>query len=93
MQPGRRVSAAHGPGMGILLSGTLLVRIGFDEHLLGPGDAISFDSAAPHRLFNAGDVPARAVWFVLGRGSVDVVEALTRAGRGARRLQRSCNPA
>lgn len=61
-----------GQEWGYLLSGTLTVRIGFDEFLLQPGDAISFDSQTPHRLFNAGDVPARAVWFVLGRGSADV---------------------
>ena len=53
-----------GQEWGYVLSGTLTVRIGFDEFLLQPGDAISFDSATPHRLFNAGDVPATAVWFV-----------------------------
>jgi transcriptional regulator with XRE-family HTH domain len=61
-----------GQEWGYVLSGTLTVRIGFEEFLLRPGDAISFDSATPHRLFNAGDTPARAVWFVLGRGSPDV---------------------
>jgi len=61
-----------GQEWGYVLSGTLTVRIGFDEFLLRPGDAISFDSATPHRLFNAGDTPARAVWFVLGRGSPNV---------------------
>ena len=61
-----------GQEWGYVLSGTLTVRIGFDEFLLQPGDAISFDSATPHRLFNAGVVPATAVWFVLGRGSADV---------------------
>ena len=61
-----------GQEWGYVLSGTLTVRIGFEEFLLQPGDAISFDSATPHRLFNAGDVPARAVWFVIGRGSANV---------------------
>jgi transcriptional regulator with XRE-family HTH domain len=61
-----------GQEWGYVLSGTLTVRIGFEEFLLRPGDAISFDSSTPHRLFNAGDVPASAVWFVLGRGSPDV---------------------
>jgi transcriptional regulator with XRE-family HTH domain len=61
-----------GQEWGYVLSGTLTVRIGFDEFLLRPGDAISFDSTTPHRLFNAGDTPARAVWFVLGRGSPNV---------------------
>ena len=61
-----------GQEWGYVLSGTLTVRIGFDEYLLQPGDAISFDSAVPHRLYNAGDTPASAVWFVLGRGSPNV---------------------
>lgn len=61
-----------GQEWGYVLSGTLTVRIGFDEFVLRPGDAISFDSATPHRLFNAGDAPARAVWFVLGRGAPNV---------------------
>ena len=63
-----------GQEWGYVLSGALTVRIGFEEFLLEPGDAISFDSATPHRLFNAGDVPATAVWFVLGRGSADVAK-------------------
>jgi transcriptional regulator with XRE-family HTH domain len=61
-----------GQEWGYVLSGTLTVRIGFEEFLLQPGDAISFDSATPHRLFNAGGTPARAVWFVLGRRSAAV---------------------
>lgn len=63
-----------GQEWGYVLSGTLTVRIGFDEYLLQPGDAISFDSGTPHRLFNAGDVPARAVWFTLGRRAADVAK-------------------
>ena len=63
-----------GQEWGYLLSGTLAVRIGFEEFLLKPGDAITFDSATPHRLFNPGDVPARAVWFVLGRRPAEVAQ-------------------
>ena len=63
-----------GQEWGYVLSGALTVRIGFDEFLLEPGDAISFDSATPHRLFNAGTVPATAVWFVLGRRAADVAK-------------------
>jgi transcriptional regulator with XRE-family HTH domain len=63
-----------GQEWGYILSGSLMVRIGFEEYLLGPGDAISFDSATPHRLFNAGDIPAKAVWFVFGRRSADVAK-------------------
>jgi transcriptional regulator with XRE-family HTH domain len=53
---------------GVVLSGRLRVTIGFDEeHELGPGDSITFDSTRPHRLENAGDVPVDAIWFVVGR--------------------------
>ena len=56
---------------GFVLEGTLAVDIGFEEHVLGPGDSISFDSTIPHRLANAGDVVVHAIWFVLGRGAVE----------------------
>jgi transcriptional regulator with XRE-family HTH domain len=56
-----------GQEFGYVLSGALRLNIGFDEHLLGPGDSITFDSSTPHRLSNAGDIPVTAVWFVLGR--------------------------
>lgn len=52
---------------GHLLSGHLGVQIRFKEYLLEPGDSIAFDSTQPHRLWNAGDVPARALWYVVGR--------------------------
>ena len=52
---------------GYVVSGRLGVRIGFDEHELGPGDSISFDSSSPHRLWAIGDEPARAIWVVLRR--------------------------
>lgn len=52
---------------GYVLEGRLEVKIGFDEYLLDPGDAISYDSTVPHRLANAGVGPVHAIWFVLGR--------------------------
>jgi transcriptional regulator with XRE-family HTH domain len=52
---------------GHLLEGRLGVTVGFNTYELEPGDAISFDSTMPHRLFNTGDVPAKAIWFVVGR--------------------------
>jgi len=70
--PSEAFQRHSGQEWGYVLSGTLTVRIGFDEFVLQPGDAISFDSATPHRLFNADDVPATAVWFTLGRRTVDV---------------------
>jgi transcriptional regulator with XRE-family HTH domain len=60
-----------GQEWGYVLSGRLGVTIGFDEHLLETGDAVTFDSTVPHRLYNAGKVPVHAIWFVLGRGHAD----------------------
>jgi transcriptional regulator with XRE-family HTH domain len=57
---------------GFVLTGQLGVTIGFDEYELGPGDAVSFDSTTPHRLFNRGTEPVHAIWFVLGRHSMEL---------------------
>jgi transcriptional regulator with XRE-family HTH domain len=56
-----------GQEFGYLLSGTLLVEVGFDAHELTGGDSISFPATTPHRLSNHGDEPAYAIWLVLGR--------------------------
>ena len=56
-----------GKEYGYVTQGRLGVRIGFDEHELEPGMAISFDASAPHRLWAVGDEPARAIWVVVGR--------------------------
>jgi transcriptional regulator with XRE-family HTH domain len=57
----------EGHEWGYVLEGRLEVKIGFDEYILEPGDAISYDSPVPHRLANVGDSPVHAIWFVLGR--------------------------
>ena len=56
-----------GREFGLVLSGTLGVTVGFEEHVLGPGDSISFESTIPHRLHNDGDQAVRAIWVTLGR--------------------------
>lgn len=61
----------NGHEWGFVLRGSLEVRIGFERYVLGPGDSISIDSSIPHRLANIGGVPVNAIWFVLGRDSVD----------------------
>jgi transcriptional regulator with XRE-family HTH domain len=66
---------------GYVVSGRLGVRIGFDDYVLGPGDAIAFDSTTPHRLVNVGDEPVHGVWFVLGRRPIEMTVA--RAGAGS----------
>lgn len=57
----------QGHEWGYVVSGTLHVTIGFEEYVLGPGDAISIDSMVPHRLSNHGPEPVQGIWFVLGR--------------------------
>lgn len=49
-----------------VVRGTLHLVVGFDEHELSAGDAITYDAAVPHRLTNRGDVDAEMVWFQLG---------------------------
>jgi transcriptional regulator with XRE-family HTH domain len=60
-----------GQEWGYVLSGRLGVTIGFDDHILEPGDAIALDSTMPHRLYNLGEEPVHAIWFVHGRRRVD----------------------
>jgi mannose-6-phosphate isomerase-like protein (cupin superfamily) len=57
----------NGHEFGHVLSGTLRIVVGFDEHILGPGDSITFPSSTPHRLSNDGPETVRAVWVVRGR--------------------------
>ncbi|HUO70380.1 MAG TPA: cupin domain-containing protein [Solirubrobacteraceae bacterium] len=52
---------------GHVVKGRLGVTIGFETYELGPGDSISFESTMPHRLFNMGEKPVEAIWFVVGR--------------------------
>ena len=54
---------------GYVSSGTLGVRVGFDEYELGLGTSIAFDSSSPHRLWTIGDEPVHAIWVVIGRAA------------------------
>ena len=56
-----------GKELGFVQAGELGVTLGFERHVLGPGDSICFESSIPHRLHNDGDEPVTAVWIVLGR--------------------------
>ena len=56
-----------GKEYGYVSSGTLGVRVGFDEYELGAGGSIAFDSSSPHRLWTVGDEPVHAIWVVIGR--------------------------
>ena len=57
----------NGRELGIVLTGQLGVKVGFEDTVLEPGDSIAFDSTIPHRLHNDGDEVAIAIWIVLGR--------------------------
>jgi mannose-6-phosphate isomerase-like protein (cupin superfamily) len=57
----------NGREFGIVLAGRLGVTVGFEEHVLEPGDSVSFASSVPHRLHNDGDEVVHAIWVVLGR--------------------------
>ena len=82
-----------GQEWGYVLSGTLTVRIGFDEYVLQPGDAISFDSATPTGC----STPATSRRGRSGSSSAAGRSTSSSADRGApdgrRRLRRGCNPA
>lgn len=53
--------------LGVVLSGSLGVDVGFSSGTLEPGDSIYFSSTIPHRLSNSTDVDCTAIWIVLGR--------------------------
>jgi len=52
---------------GYILEGRLTLRIDFDTYELDPGDSFCFDSGRPHLYVNATTIPAKGMWFVIGR--------------------------
>ena len=65
--PDESLMRHHGREYGYIISGRLGLQIGFQKYDLDPGDSIAFDSTTPHRLYNRGDEPVQAIWFVVGR--------------------------
>ncbi|MDH3499247.1 MAG: cupin domain-containing protein [Acidimicrobiia bacterium] len=65
--PDEALMRHRGREYGYVISGTLGVQIGAEEHVVVAGDSIVFDSSRLHRLYNKGDVPVESVWFVVGR--------------------------
>jgi transcriptional regulator with XRE-family HTH domain len=59
-----RLMRHAGAEYGHLLSGELVLTLGFQELRVGPGDSVAFESTTPHRYHNDGDVPAVGIWFV-----------------------------
>lgn len=64
---------------GYVTSGSLGLRVGFEEYELGPGGSISFDSTSPHRLWAIGEQPVHAIWVVVGRQADPRAETVLRA--------------
>jgi len=69
--PDESLMRHHGREYGYVVEGRMGIQLGFDVYTLEPGDSIAFDSTQPHRLFNMGDEPVHAIWFVVGRGADD----------------------
>jgi transcriptional regulator with XRE-family HTH domain len=57
-----------GRELGLLVSGSLVVELAGAEHALGEGDVIAYSSARPHRIRNAGEGEAVAIWVNLDAG-------------------------
>ena len=52
---------------GCIVEGELTLKIDFDEYVLTPGDSFCFDANRPHMYKNNSSMPARGIWFVIGR--------------------------
>jgi transcriptional regulator with XRE-family HTH domain len=69
--PDESLMRHHGREYGYVVTGRLGIQLGFELFELESGDSIAFDSTQPHRLFNIGEEPVHAIWFVVGRGADD----------------------
>jgi transcriptional regulator with XRE-family HTH domain len=54
--------------MVLVLSGRLVIHVGFERYELGPGDSMAFPSTLPHRYVNPGEETVRAVTAILRDG-------------------------
>lgn len=66
-----------------IMEGELVLQLDFETYILGPGDSVHFDSVRPHLYSNRGVVPARGIWFVVGRRQQN--QAMPSAGTDATR--------
>jgi transcriptional regulator with XRE-family HTH domain len=58
-----------GTEYGYLLSGELVLTLGFEEHRIRVGDSVCFESTRPHGYRNDGRRTAVGIWFVVEPGS------------------------
>lgn len=67
-EPGVRSSprrfAHEGEECGIIIQGTLRLRVGDREFILEEGDSVYFPSNIPHDWENIGDVPVESIWVI-----------------------------
>jgi transcriptional regulator with XRE-family HTH domain len=70
-KPDSEMKTHNGAEYGIVLRGKLGIKIAFESFILQPQDSIRFESTLPHCMWNAGDEPVHAIWFVRGRGRLD----------------------
>jgi transcriptional regulator with XRE-family HTH domain len=68
LQPGQMVMdkfvQAEGEECFVVTKGSVTVRVNDEEHVLGEGDSISFDSAKSHTIENTGEDEAVLIWAV-----------------------------
>jgi transcriptional regulator with XRE-family HTH domain len=56
---------------GVIIEGTLTLRIENEVHEIYPGDSFSFDANRLHMYENNSAKPARGIWFVIGNKEPD----------------------
>jgi transcriptional regulator with XRE-family HTH domain len=62
VKSGPRRFVHEGEECGLVLSGTLKLRVGDEEYVLEEGDSVYFPSNIPHDWENAGDQPVVGIW-------------------------------
>lgn len=62
----RQAVRHQGYEYGLVVSGTLEARVGFETYELAAGDSIAFDSLIPHEYLNKTNDVVHAIWLVLG---------------------------
>jgi transcriptional regulator with XRE-family HTH domain len=62
----RQAVRHQGYEYGVVISGTLEARVGFETYELTAGDSIAFDSIIPHEYLNKTGEFVHAIWLVLG---------------------------
>lgn len=62
VKSGSRRFLHEGEECGLVLSGTLKIRVGDEEYILEEGDSVYFPSHIPHDWENAGDQPVVGIW-------------------------------